>query len=134
MSTFDELLAAVSLVSRVLAAGPHGNDVGALEELGVHDPGRGQRIPPGRIHDRGVQGVMDSVAGAVGVPVLEAPVRGVLGREVVRHHPPRAPGAVLTLRIVSAILRREWIPSRPPVFIGTIGAIGADCASVTSVG
>src|SRR5664279_2911356 len=101
-------LASVDFLARVVAAGagPHG--VGALDRLGIHDPGGCHRVPPHGIADGIAQRVVDPVGGALRVPPLEVPVHGVPRREVVRQLPPRASRAI-TYRIASTIRRRGWI-------------------------
>src|SRR3954471_2144830 len=96
---------------------------------------RRRRFPSGRLPDRPAQRVVDPVGRAIGVPALEVPVDGVPGREVVRHHPPGAPGTVHVqdrvhdpppgmLRGAAAGLDRDQRLDQGPLFVGQIGGIG----------
>jgi hypothetical protein len=53
----DVTLVPVGLLACVIAARVVADGVGALERLGVHDPGRGHRIPAHLVADRSTQRV-----------------------------------------------------------------------------
>lgn len=60
----DVPLAVVDLLARVVPARIAPDSLGALDGLGVDDPGRGRRLPPGGLPDRVAERVVDPVGRA----------------------------------------------------------------------
>ena len=129
----DVSLAPVDLLARVVTATVGTDGVGALDRLGVHDPGAGHRVTPGGIAHRRPQRVVDAVGETVVGPGLEVPVTVSHGGKSCgswRHEQPIR----LRFKIASTIRRRGWVAGRPPGRGSTIGAISSHCASVRSDG
>ena len=112
---------------------------GRLDRLAVQHGGR--RVPGATVQlpHLGPQGVVDPVPGAVGLPPPEVGVHRLPRRIVVRHGPPRAPGAeqvehrvgqvaVVVLPRPAARLRsREQVLDVVPLEVLQVGRVWLPC-------
>ena len=89
----DEPLAAVDLLPGVVAAGVAPDGVGALDALGVDQPGAGLGVAALLHAQLGAHHGQDLLGDLGLFPPVEVPVHRLPRREVRRQLPPRAPGA-----------------------------------------